>query len=119
MKLFLTLLALFAVSTAKPVSLTHQQELESIFDHGAATSLDVERKHNVDKRNEGHKLMSVATASRSSIFRKYRQGRSQELVRCIRKRREIAKHRTMNLRALAVKRNPAFVFQKGPGASSV
>ncbi|XP_063687439.1 uncharacterized protein LOC134820775 [Bolinopsis microptera] len=32
MKLFLTLLALFAVSTAKPVSLTHQQELESIAD---------------------------------------------------------------------------------------
>ena len=32
MKLFLTLLALFTVSTAKPVSLTHQQELESIAD---------------------------------------------------------------------------------------
>ena len=89
-----------------------QQELESIFDHSAATSLDVERKHNVDKRNEGHKLMSVATASRNSILRKYRQRRSQELVRCIRKRREVAKHRTMNLRALAVKRNPA--FSKGP-----
>jgi hypothetical protein len=32
MKLFLTFLALFAVSTAGPISLTHQQELESIAD---------------------------------------------------------------------------------------
>ena len=91
-----------------------QQELESIFDHGAATSLDVERKHNVDKRNEGHKLMSVATASRNSILRKYRQRRSQELIRCIRKRRDVAKYRTMNLRALAIKRNPAF-FKRAQG----
>lgn len=45
-----------------------QTELCSLLEKCAATSLDVERKHNQDKRCEGRRLSGVARASRNSIL---------------------------------------------------
>ena len=48
-----------------------QGELEGIFRHGAATSLDVERKIAHDKRNETARLITGARGSRNSILRRF------------------------------------------------
>ena len=48
-----------------------QQEIAQILECVAATSLDVERKHNIDKKSERSRLMTVSRASRNSIIERY------------------------------------------------
>ena len=55
-----------------------QAELEAIFVAGQATSLDVERKHASDKRNEANKVITVGRASRNTILRQYRTERQRQ-----------------------------------------
>ena len=52
-----------------------QSELEIVFTAGQATSLDVERKHAQDKKNEHSKVITVGRASRNTILRQYRTER--------------------------------------------
>ena len=91
-----------------------QGDIHAIFTEAAATSLDVERKHFQDKKAEGYKLMSLATASRNAILRRYRQARTTEIGRVIRHRKEVLKHKFMSASALAVMRNPSW-FKRGRG----
>ena len=65
-----------------------QEELSQIFATANATSLDVERKHAVDKKNERSKIITVARASRNQILRQYRimRERTQQKARAVRKK---------------------------------
>ena len=83
-----------------------QAELCGIVEQASASSMQVERKHAVDKKNEKSKVVSVARASRNSILQRYRVLRSH----FIKKRLSTAKtwkgQRFVNARSLAVKRAP-------------
>ncbi len=83
-----------------------QSELESLLTTASATSLDVERKHNQDKRCEQRRLSGVARASRSSILARYRLQRREGIASDRSNRKEAQKMCTMNVRALAIKKNP-------------
>ncbi len=98
------------------VSSAVQSELQSILTHASATSLDVERKHNQDKRCEQSKLSGVARASRSSILARYRLQRGECIASSSKNRREAQKMCTMSVRALAIKKNP-LLFRRPAGRS--
>ena len=83
-----------------------QAELESVFNTGQATSLDVERRHAQDKRGERGKVMTVSRASRNSVLRRWLLIR-ERLMKRKRVEKKYAKRKPSrtNIRALAVKRN--------------
>ena len=56
-----------------------QDELTGILEKASASSLDVERKHNQDKRSETTKVSGCARASRNAIIRRYRTYRETAL----------------------------------------
>ncbi len=80
--------------------------------HGQANSLDVERKHQVDKISESRKVVGVARASRNSILRRYRLQRLPVLKETLAATGRARKLRHANKRALAVMRCPD--LQKRP-----
>ena len=92
-----------------------QGDIDALFSEAAATSLDVERKHFQDKKAEGYKLMSLATASRNAILRRYRQARQAEIGRIIRLRKDTIKHKFMNKTALVMMRHPEW-FKRARGS---
>ena len=91
-----------------------QDELRDIFLRASATSLDVERKHNQDKQSERRRLSGVASASRNSIIARYRLMREGGLRSEMQRRNEPKRNATMNLRALAIQRNPG-LFSRAMG----
>ena len=74
--------------------------------HASATSLDVERKHQQDKRTEKSRVSSLATLSRNSILQRFlvRQRKDAALSRAASTPR--ASGRYMNMRALALQERP-------------
>ena len=82
--------------------------------HAAMTSLDVERKHNRDKQCEQIKVMGVAAASRNSLIQTYRLRRQEVVTQHLVLRRDAAKHKYMNARALAIQERPS-LFARGRG----
>ena len=83
-----------------------QSEFVGIVENGSACSLDVERKHHQDRASETQKVTGVARASRNSIMQQYRPRRRESAQRNDKLRQELGKLQYMNLRALAIKRNP-------------
>ena len=83
-----------------------QLELCGIFEAVTGSSLDVERKHQQDKRSETTKVSGIARASRDSIIRRYlvaREGLLQHLRQATRK---LSSAQHLNVRALAIHRHP-------------
>ncbi len=86
-----------------------QQELHDLATNIAPNSLDVERKHALDKQSERRRAMSVAAASRNSILKRWRifsrQLRDKAgLTKQARKKER--QSRFANIRALAIRRQP-------------
>ena len=75
-----------------------------------ASSLDVERSHNVVKQSEQRKLVSVGTASRNAILAKWRSQSGGHLHKKgaveRRRRKKLLKARKVNIVNLALKRRP-------------
>ena len=93
-----------------------QQELDIIIRRSLLTTLDIERKHFLDKAPErAHsKIRSLNRSSRNSILRRYRQQRSNIIFRKIRDMKYFTKQKYMNLRALAIEKNP-HLFPRAAG----
>ena len=83
-----------------------QSEIAGLLEVAAGSSLEVERKHNQDKRSETVKISSCGTASRNSIIRRYlvHRGRQVDTMDTTRRKHEAALR--LNVRALAVRANP-------------
>ena len=91
-----------------------QDEIAGIFEHGDATSLDAERKHWQDRHESQGKVVGVGRASRDSVIRRYRVHRRGELRRDQEVRAYYVRNIRMNVRALAIERNPE-LFTRGRG----
>ncbi len=86
-----------------------QAELDSVAMSTAGSTLDVERKHALDKQSERRRAMSCAVASRSSILRRWRiWSRSVRVSAArgadVKKKHRKAKH--SNLVSVALARHP-------------
>lgn len=83
-----------------------QEELVGILRATPSNGLEVERKHNCDKRSETTKVTGCARASRNSILQRYLTMRQRAIAssRCRAKATKSARH--MNIRALAIEKNP-------------
>ena len=83
-----------------------QLEIDGVLSHATAHSLDVERKHQVDKRNEFRRALSLSAASRNTILQQYRRDRAEHVDRVIAARARAKKDIYMNAWALAVSEQP-------------
>ena len=92
-----------------------QSELCTLLETCSATSLDVERKHNRDKRSEGRRLSGVSRASRNTILMRYHTCRLDKLESDRKVNIETNKQKFMNLRALAIKERPD-LFMRAAGS---
>ena len=79
-----------------------------------STSLDVERKHQLDKNGAGAKLKSVQAASRNSILQRYQHSLETEMQARQLRAATMKQLRSMNCRAFAIHRNPEFM-KRGRG----
>ena len=95
----------FAIALGHLLSEPVQADIDYICD-GAGSSMDVERKHNHDKRSEKVKVMGVARASRNSIMQRYRSRRTQTVRKDMKIKARAKASIHMNARALAVQRMP-------------
>lgn len=83
-----------------------QVELTRVLQALSASSLDVERKHAIDKKQEKSKVRSVATASRNSILQQYNVRRHLAVSQNIQIRKTNKRRRSMSSASLAVQRRP-------------
>lgn len=83
-----------------------QSEITGMLEAAAGSSLEVERKHNQDKRSETVKISSCGTASRNSIIRRYLVHRARQVDTMDTTRRKHEAALRLNVRALAVRANP-------------
>eukprot|EP00971_Amphidinium_carterae_P242225 4809755-Amphidinium_carterae.2 len=90
-----------------------QTLLKEVTDGLQPTSLDVERKHAVDKKAEHSKVLTIARASRNSILRQYRKDRQAWYGKWRKTNAEYQKLRFVNRAALALKENPNLAVFKG------
>ena len=74
-------------------------------------SLESERKHNLDKKGETTKTSGLACASRHSLLQRYGAQRELCVAPSLSERQQAEKDKYMNLRALAIRRNP-HLFKK-------
>ena len=90
-----------------------QAELRSWASGVEGSALEVERAHNLAKRSERRKLLSVATASRDRILRQYRANGQTKLGGV---RDEVARRRARhsNVVLVALKKNPG-LFPRAVG----
>jgi len=88
------------------LSATVQEEIDGIIEHAEATSLDAERAHYQVKRPEKGKVVSVATASRNNLLRKYLALRRSLLRSHLKTKKKFQKWKYMSWRALAIKMRP-------------
>jgi hypothetical protein len=91
-----------------------QSELAGLFLTATANSLDVERKHGLDKQFETAKVTGCATASRNSIIRRYLAARRLALDVNSDAQRVATSSLRLNVRAIAFERNPS-LFTRGRG----
>jgi hypothetical protein len=91
-----------------------QSELAGLFLVATANSLDVERKHALDKQFETTKVTGCATASRNCIIRRYLAVRRDALHSKLDVQRSAKSALTLNVRAIAFERNPE-MFTRGRG----
>ena len=94
-----------------------QDELKELLEKAQPTSLDAERKHFLDKRGEGRRgvrVTTVARSSRNSILRRYGARRNPMIAKTVQSRSRALSMRHMNVRALAIQRNP-HLFARGRG----
>ncbi len=90
-------------------SLDVQEEIDAIAIHVEGSSLDVERKHRIDKMSEKHTVLGVASASRNGIIRQWRRDIAlirEGLSRGDPKGRISRRRRHMNIRSLALAQAP-------------
>eukprot|EP00435_Cladocopium_sp_Y103_P041656 s237_g11.t1 len=83
-----------------------QVELQRVLQALSASSLDVERKHAVDKRQEKLKVRSVATASRNTILQQYKIRRHAAVDKKIKVLKMFKRRRSISSASLAVQRCP-------------
>jgi virulence-associated protein VagC len=91
-----------------------QLELTGLFLTATANSLDVERKHALDKQFETTKVTGCATASRNSIIRRYLTARRLALHSQLDVQRAATSALRLNVRAIAFERQPE-MFTRGRG----
>ena len=91
-----------------------QREIDQIVTQGAATSLEVERRHQQSKRAEKCKVVSLARASRDSLLQRYHVRRSRCVIQTIQSKKQALKLKSMNARAVAISRQPA-LFSRARG----
>ena len=81
------------------------------------SSLDIERKHFVDKRAEKRKVCSLSKASRDSIVQRWRtrdlQRRMSSNMSPKQRKRLVRKAKFTNLSSLAVRKKPDILLNKG------
>ena len=83
-----------------------QSELLCVLGALSASSLDVERKHAIDKKQEKNKVRTIATASRNAILAQYRVCRHRTIDAKIKAVKNLKRKRTMSSMSLAVQRQP-------------
>ena len=84
-----------------------QREIDDVLKRGAATSLRVERKHQVDKRNTaGVKTKSVGSCSRDSIITQYQNERAGLIKQRLLDKKRIKKLYSSSSWSLAVMEMP-------------
>ena len=83
-----------------------QAELQDIFVGGHATSLEVERKHFQDKPGGLPVTISLATASRNSVIKRYRVHGQRAVKKVRQQEKECHGDRYANVRAVALQRRP-------------
>ena len=88
-----------------------QEELLNIFAMARASSLDVERKHAHDKKNERSRLITIARASRNSIIRQYRQTRTEHLQAMRSIDKNLQKAYSVSAPSLALRENPSLAVR--------
>jgi hypothetical protein len=81
-----------------------QLELVGLLSKAAASSLDVERKHNQDKRSETTRVTGCSTASKNSILRRYSVYRKTVVGLKKDRQTRYEKAMKMNVRALAIQK---------------
>ena len=96
-----------------------QAEIDAIALHVEGSSLDVERKHRLDKMCERSKVVGVAAASRNSIIRQWRRDAALARVPtgCLKAQGHVKNQRRaqfINLRSLALQHAPE-LFPRGRG----
>ena len=90
-----------------------QHEVEALIRAVSTTSLDVERKHAQDKRQEKNRVVSVSAASRNGITQRYRVTRNSVIRRQIATRAYWKRKRTVSAGSLAAQRNPSLLPRPG------
>jgi hypothetical protein len=90
-----------------------QDELSGICWRAACNSLDAERKIAQDKKNETVKTTGLPRASRNGILQRYRLQKDAAMEMGAVARKTAEKDKFMNLRAVAIRRNPDLRPQGG------
>lgn len=86
-----------------------QHKIVEVLQRSDCTSLDVERSNNQNRRcQKNDRIMSIARGSRNCILETFRSWREMQRCRIKSRKRECLKKRTMNVRALAIHKNPTF-----------
>lgn len=97
------------------LSQTVQEEIECVLRRLDVTSLDVERKNNLDRRfQKQDRVISLPRASRNSLLETFRVWRSTQLNKKMSAKKAQRQFRTMNKRALAIQQNP-HLFSRARG----
>ena len=87
-----------------------QEELSTIAMAIETSTLDVERKHNLDRRSEAPRVSSVSKASRDACVRHWRtESRSTALT--AEQRKDLRAHKFANTVSVALERRPEFFPQ--------
>ena len=98
----------FADQVAHMSSDAVQTEIRGVLE-ASATSLPVERKHNVDKQDQnkhGTRITTIARASRNSILRSYGARRHSIIAASLRAEDQWRRVSKLNVRALAISKWP-------------
>ena len=82
-----------------------QEELSTIAMAIEASTLDVERKHNLDRRSEAAPVSSVSKASRGACVRQWRT-ESRSAAPTAQQRKELRSHKFANKVSVALERRP-------------
>ena len=90
-----------------------QFELEQTLEILSASSLDVERKHAQDKKQERNRVLSAGAASRNCLLQRYCTGRHAAIAANVQLRSAMSKKLKMSATALAAQHNPSWLPRPG------
>lgn len=100
-------------SLADAISFLLSDSIQSYVDQTlhiiSASSLDVERKHAQDKKQEKCRVLSVAAASRNSVLQRYCTSRQSAITATFQTRKRARKNLKISSTTLAVQRNPTWL----------